>query len=109
MNEARKARALEADAAITKLLNDYADVFGPINCAIHGQDRDACECDPDGDTAVPVPSLMNAGWILASTWTSMDDGEGYFDWESNQGSQFTSNLGLIRAVTLDMESELNFR
>lgn len=103
MND-RKREALDA---VTKLLNDYADVFGPGYCPIHQFDRDACECSPED--SVPIPEVMNSGWVLASTWTGMESGEGFFDWEANEGSLFTGNYGLVRSVVLDMESEFTSR
>ena len=102
MDEVRKQEALNA---ISKVLNDYSDVFGPRYCAIHERDTEACDCDPNGPNGIPIPDVLNTGWVLCSTWTGMDTGEGFFDWEANEGSLFTGNLGLVRSVLLDMESE----
>ncbi len=87
-------REREGWDALTDVLARYPDVFAPTLCPIHGDDEDACDCDPDG--AIPVPNLYCTNVTLATMWQDVTRADG--DWIRNThppGQPRVVSIGLL--------------
>lgn len=100
---ASDARYKEGCEALAKTLAEYADVFGPTSCPIHGQDKEACECDPAIGKA--ISTAMLGDWVVMTCWTDMETGDSFVDYRANPGALYTHTLGLVTYVVEKMDED----
>lgn len=103
--EQRRVRGMEFDDRLAALLVEYADVCGPLECLLHGLDRDTCECSPE-EAAVPQKGMMVREYVLGVSWTSMESGESMFTYATGEGMLISHTLGLIAMTQMKVEEDL---
>lgn len=101
----RSPRQLEADQKLQALMMEYRDIFGPVQCKIHGTDTDACECEPDGPMAEPMPAFLSE-YTIISNWVLEEDGEAFICDFTNPGSLLSHTIGMLYAHIRILERDL---
>lgn len=98
-------RQLEADQKLQALIQEYPDIFGPVQCKIHGRDVEACDCEADGPMAEPMPAFLSE-YVIVSNWVLQEDGEAFLCDFTNPGSLISHIMGMLYTQLKIMEKDL---
>lgn len=97
MRKFREDGYLEFQRKMHELISQYMKEIGPQKCehAVDDDEVSCCEDCADNFEGQPIPDLMLSEFVLAVSWVSMTDGEGYFESYENENLLYTHKVGLL--------------